>query len=648
VCEDCGLRYSDKGTLNAHKQTYCSKKTMSNVITPPENNNNILSNSIASYSNTSTITTNSSSTSSKNSSASNSRSNSPSINNGNKNSSVQSNFTPLMPFTTNTQNVQLLKSVIFQCNNCLFQTDKKSIMNRHSRVHLPQKRKQMEENVNAASNNNSLSTDQSESLLLPDSLETAQNDKTKAYCKECDIQFSSIKTFLHHRNNYCQKYKTIEAIVPVEVVPTTPAPPKTTSTQIQKKVEPQATIKQKCLLNPPSDNNNPLDLSFKKTKPEPKIPIQFMKPQLASPPPQLQPPATIDILNQYNLLKLQHLQNLGLLGTGGTPPFLPPLLPQNQPPAAFYPASTPLPLHILANSSNTDDNINKIFHCKRCQQLFLKFIDFKQHKCNLAAMNSSEQPKIIISSEPINTINLKSNNTKRKFEKVDQEDENDNDDDNVVLRHPLVKKTLIELYGSEQVELSDDSSSSIANNLALNNNNNSGRNFFMCTNCGYRGNTCRGVKQHGKLHLCEKQHFAVIQATDLKPFLIYNSETECDFSLSKYQQQKSLAIQKIDEEKLNKQQQQIKIMENDEEKSIKDSASPISKKARLLFDYRVSNDNDNANEEKSCQVDQQDSEEIVKKQPSAIKSQTYCFKCEIQFQHMNNFLAHKKSYCKDQ
>jgi len=29
------------------------------------------------------------------------------------------------------------------------------------------------------------------------------------------------------------------------------------------------------------------------------------------------------------------------------------------------------------------------------------------------------------------------------------------------------------------------------------------------------------------------------------------------------------------------------------------------------------------------------------------KSQTYCHKCDIQFQRMNNYLAHKKSYCKD-
>lgn len=49
------------------------------------------------------------------------------------------------------------------------------------------------------------------------STSSAQNDKTMSYCKDCDIQFSSIKTYQHHRNNYCQKYKTIESVVPIDV-----------------------------------------------------------------------------------------------------------------------------------------------------------------------------------------------------------------------------------------------------------------------------------------------------------------------------------------------------------------------------------------------------------------------------------------------
>ena len=132
---------------------------------------------------------------------------------------------------------QLVKSYIFQCNSCSFQTDKKSLMNKHSRVHLPLKRKAMEESSaelrgdetsesNPAHDNDE--ADHAEGVKSASVQETQRNllnkpqlnllalDKTKAYCQECEIQFSSIHTFMHHRNNYCQKYKTIEAIVPVE------------------------------------------------------------------------------------------------------------------------------------------------------------------------------------------------------------------------------------------------------------------------------------------------------------------------------------------------------------------------------------------------------------------------------------------------
>ena len=102
----------------------------------------------------------------------------------------------------------LIKSVIYQCNSCLFQTDKKSIMNRHSRVHLAQKRKAMEEPKTAG-----VVAAQVEEEKSP-----ATTVEKQSYCTDCDIQFSSVNTFQHHRNNYCQKYKTIEAIVPLDQV----------------------------------------------------------------------------------------------------------------------------------------------------------------------------------------------------------------------------------------------------------------------------------------------------------------------------------------------------------------------------------------------------------------------------------------------
>ena len=126
-------------------------------------------------------------------------------------------------------------------------------MNKHSRVHLPQKRKEMEEMAASASSPNSISSSranmepdeqrlagnylsrpdekQEQSKCAHSQEQTKQqnasdsNDRTKSYCSDCDIQFSSMKTYLHHRNNYCQKFKTIEAIVPVELSSNKPSMP---------------------------------------------------------------------------------------------------------------------------------------------------------------------------------------------------------------------------------------------------------------------------------------------------------------------------------------------------------------------------------------------------------------------------------------
>jgi hypothetical protein len=118
--------------------------------------------------------------------------------------------TPQQNIIKSLNGVQLVKVDMYQCNYCLFQTDKKSAMNKHSRVHLPQKRKEMEES-SPTSPSNQCTTSSVSSLL------NKETDMTNSYCSECDIHFSSMKTFLHHRNNYCQKFKTIESIVPLEM-----------------------------------------------------------------------------------------------------------------------------------------------------------------------------------------------------------------------------------------------------------------------------------------------------------------------------------------------------------------------------------------------------------------------------------------------
>jgi hypothetical protein len=217
-CENCGLRYSDQGTLNMHKLNYCSKRVQSNdeIDASKERSR---SSSISKKSRS-------------NSPQSNTFSNIVDENETNNHFEIKNECNFVNPETNyenneferdkSSDNVNQTKNVIYQCNSCLFQTDKKSIMNKHSRVHLPQKRKAMEEST--LQNNNSLSDDykknENENIqilknTIQSNLSDKQNDvtsneKTNSYCKDCDIQFSSMKTYLHHRNIYCQKYKTIE------------------------------------------------------------------------------------------------------------------------------------------------------------------------------------------------------------------------------------------------------------------------------------------------------------------------------------------------------------------------------------------------------------------------------------------------------
>lgn len=224
-----------------HKKNYCSKRHCSK--SPRSSSNTSKSSSSRSPSNsshssspspnrspsTSEGTSNNDSTHSKEtkSTISNKKSKI------NESGCESSNFSDTESREENT-GVRLVKSVIYQCNSCMFQTDKKSIMNRHSRVHLAQKRKSMEdllENNNCDLtgsesgsnkiqkfdiNNNSKLRDVERPIEKSGIASADEQSKLKSYCTDCDIQFSSVTTYQHHRNNYCQKYKTIEAIVPMD------------------------------------------------------------------------------------------------------------------------------------------------------------------------------------------------------------------------------------------------------------------------------------------------------------------------------------------------------------------------------------------------------------------------------------------------
>ena len=75
---------------------------------------------------------------------------------------------------------------------------------------------------------------------------------------------------------------------------------------------------------------------------------------------------------------------------------------------------------------------------------------------------------------------------------------------------------------------------------------------------------------------------------------------------------------------------------------VQSNSQPMSKKARLLDSHY--NQQKILNDETTNTITSN-----TKKQDNDVsenKSQTYCSKCNIQFQHINNYLAHKTNYCK--
>lgn len=567
ICEDCGLRYSDQGTLNAHQQNYCSKRKSAESVPSPAK--------------------------------------SPVISKKPTEKPVSDIVKPvdvteyLDGSNDSAGNVKLMKSIMYQCNHCLFQTDKISIMNRHSRVHLPQKRKQMEELSSSSNADNSQPVDVND---------TAGKSVGVSYCKECDIQFSSVKTYLHHRNNYCQKYKTIESVIQVKVKdgseadspPTAATDTLSTSSRDMlnratesKSMYHRVVIKSEESSKTDDDNSNdsessnqerPLDLSINKNRNDNKRAEKEMVPP--------------DAMKQLNLESLAALNpdpkilsalNLIYLGSNTAPGAAVALnLLINQ-------KSTSSPF-LLDNSNTANKKIDGKKQCESCKKTFVDTTQYRGHKCIVST--SEAQSKLV------------EENGKENPDVADSSCSTTTNGD--FSMHYLVKKTLIELYGSERLDTSHSKFKLKGYKQQQNESKDNKKKFFMCTACGYRGNTIRGVKQHGKLHLSFKQHFGIIQAGEEKPMLIYYSKNDCDYYF----------------------------MYNAGADESDESSKKLEKQSSL--------------EEKECETKSgeiatssmdNEEEEVDEQRP---QSRTYCTKCNIQFRHLNNFLAHKKTYCKDE
>ncbi len=259
--------------------------------------------------------------------------------------------------------------------------------------------------------------------------------------------------------------------------------------------------------------------------------------------------------------------------------------------------------------------------------------------------------------------------------------------DQNLLKHPLVIKTLLETYKVSSLSELD----SLNNNTNNNTNNheeeksngnefNLVKNFYMCSTCGYRGNTVRGVKQHGKSHLQEKEHFGIISATEQKPLLVYYSLNDGGSELLQSNgTNKKIMITSL---KALSQDLLVKAIVNKGDDNIKDSSitnkisgneldsslfskmnssnhsslniagnqiqQPVSKKARLLDAHHQKMQQDTL-ESLNLKSGEDFSSSLESSSSSSKldKSQTYCFKCNIQFQHVSNYLAHKTNYCID-
>lgn len=222
------------------------------------------------------------------------------------------------------------------------------------------------------------------------------------------------------------------------------------------------------------------------------------------------------------------------------------------------------------------------------------------------------------------------------------------------MKHPLVRQTLREMYGREFDELygiedsTGEETTSPEGATSMTKNGHTVKNFFMCTTCGYRGNTSRGVKQHGKMHLSAREHFAIINATNSKPCLVYSSLTDANLVQSHTLEQaikRTSADLEVDN---NEQTATGKVRADDETVTSPAGTAaantvqhqqPFSKKARLL-EYN--------NRHQEPAVAGSNDEDDQQHETKIERPQTYCQKCCTQFQHVSNFLAHKKFYCKDE
>lgn len=151
MCTPCGIRFSSLSTLEAHQTYYCSHRKDADE-TPQKSSGTA--------------------------------------------SELNGNEPPTKAIKTGKQ---------YACTQCSYSADKKVSLNRHMRMH---------QTSPAPSSTTSNGDDTSSQIIVPlIGPSPAQPQIVDRYCSDCDIRFSSTKTYRAHKQHYCssrhQKYVLI-------------------------------------------------------------------------------------------------------------------------------------------------------------------------------------------------------------------------------------------------------------------------------------------------------------------------------------------------------------------------------------------------------------------------------------------------------
>jgi hypothetical protein len=518
----------------------------------------------------------------------------------------------------------LVKTEIYQCNHCLFTTDKKALMNKHSRVHLPQKRKAMEDlnsshGAKEAKPDDHIDEDHDrlrQHDTNPNQILTTQS-KNQSYCTECEIQFSSMKTFLHHKTHYCQKYKTIEAVLPAceQQQQTT----KQLDMELNHTVRSAAEKQDNCEQQPQRismqnifKSSEPLSIRQQESHKTPiNLPLQSKRiGDVVYVPVYITSPVTTIQSNQTNS-ECTPLSSSSLvegpldLSIGADVEQMCNDAPLDDSPLDLS-TKFKKPLSGTSVDQLTSETLSSNA-CKLCKINFSSQFAMKTHKCQSAASETTRP----VQSDPNIKVLFKCKLCMNEPQFNTQDSYIQHLTDNHSSQTVIMRKTPNEQPASKTIPAHQPITSSSQTNA---------KHFYVCTTCGYRGNTIRGVKQHGKLHLSNNEPFNIAGLTDDELHMRKSqaikhslSENENELIVARGYSRHQLPLQDVSSSSINDEP-----INNNEMNKIK----------RIKYPSTMIND-------------------LHENNSSTKPIGYFCDICDIKFQHEQNFSAHKKFYCKE-